>query len=307
MRIATNLLTLLLPVLASSTLLVDYTAPADTSVLGTCQLEAAELHDTVPCPGNANVYIKPGQDTSGKAALHYHREAGFRRAEVKAAGTYTAGKHYYAGYEFTLGNVHEHLAIFQWKNGLASAQSGGDQDIVFNLQFTESLPTRLSLGYTPPGGDDYETIWTDSSGFSTTTTHNIALAWDTLPGGNNNVQLWLDGQKVFEKGGLSLWSGDVYPKFGIYRGEKGDHDTPGESNVFDLWVYKVQISDASLDEVSGASGLGAGVSADVVGGGGPLVPTATGSDLPAASGLTTSYTATTSSQKPLKMHFFRSG
>lgn len=47
----------------------------------------------------------------------------------------------------------------------------------------------------------------------------------------------------------------VYPKFGIYRGEDGDHDTPGESNVFDLYVYKVQLSDASLDEVSGASGL----------------------------------------------------
>ena len=57
------------------------------------------------------------------------------------------------------------------------------------------------------------------------------------------------------KGGLSLWTDAVYPKFGIYRGEAGDHDAPGESNVFDLYVYKVQLSDASLDEVSGASGL----------------------------------------------------
>lgn len=114
MRTTTTLLALLLPLLASSTLLVDYTAPAATSVLGTCQLEAAELHDAVACPGNANVYIKPGQDPAGKAALHYHREAGYRRAEVKAAGDYSAGKHYYAGYEFRLGNLHEHLAIFQW-------------------------------------------------------------------------------------------------------------------------------------------------------------------------------------------------
>ena len=57
------------------------------------------------------------------------------------------------------------------------------------------------------------------------------------------------------KGGLSLWTGEVYPKFGVYRGEKGDHDTAGESNIYDLYVYKVQLSDASMDEVSGASGL----------------------------------------------------
>ena len=47
----------------------------------------------------------------------------------------------------------------------------------------------------------------------------------------------------------------MYPKFGIYRGEEGDHDTAGESNVYDLYVYNVQLSDASMDEVSGASGL----------------------------------------------------
>ena len=69
----------------------------------------------------------------------------------------------------------------------------------------------------------------------------------------------LNGESVFSKNGLDLWTGDTYPKFGIYRGEKGDHDTPGESNVFDLWVYRVQISDASLDEVSAASGIGGAV------------------------------------------------
>lgn len=114
MRTAATILSLLLPILASSTLLVNYNAPSATSVLGTCQLEGAELHDTISCPGNDSIYIKPGQDPAGKAALHYHRDAGFRRAEIEAAGTYTAGKNYYAGYEFRLGNVHEHLAIFQW-------------------------------------------------------------------------------------------------------------------------------------------------------------------------------------------------
>ena len=81
------------------------------------------------------------------------------------------------------------------------------------------------------------------------------MAWDTKSGGNNNLQVWLDGESVLNKGGLSLLTDAVYPKFGIYRGEDGDHDTPGASNVFDLHVYKVQLSDASLDEVSGASGL----------------------------------------------------
>ena len=68
--------------------------------------------------------------------------------------------------------------------------------------------------------------------------------------------MWLDGKKVLSKSGLSLWTGDVYPKFGIYRGEKGDHDGGGLSNEFDLWVYRVQLSDKSLDEVSESSGIG---------------------------------------------------
>jgi len=31
---------------------------------------------------------------------------------VKGAGTYGAGKNFYTEYEFRLGSVHEHLAIF---------------------------------------------------------------------------------------------------------------------------------------------------------------------------------------------------
>lgn len=141
------------------------------------------------------------------------------------------------------------------KNQIGDGQEGVDQDVVFNLQFTESMPLRLSLGYTPPGGDDYETLWTDSSEFSVNKTYNIALAWDTFSGGNNKLQLWLDGMAVMEQSGLSLWTGDVYPKWGIYRGEKGDHDTAGESNVFDSWVYRVQLSDADLTEVAASSGV----------------------------------------------------
>ena len=43
----------------------------------------------------------------------------------------------------------------------------------------------------------------------------------------------------------------------MYRGEKGDHDASGDDdNVFDMYVYRVQLSDASLEEVSAASGVG---------------------------------------------------
>lgn len=109
--------------------------------------------------------------------------------------------------------------------------------------------------HTPGTGSKYSSVWTGSSDFPLNTTHNIALAWDTNSSGNSKLKLWLDGKSVLSKSGLSLWSGDVYLKFGIYRGESGDHDTSGESNVFDLYVYKVRLSDASLEEVSEASGV----------------------------------------------------
>lgn len=92
--------------------------------------------------------------------------------------------------------------------------------------------------------------------FSTDTTDNVALAWDTTSGGNNKLDMWLDGTHVLEKDGLTLWMGNCYTKYGIYRGEKGDYDLEGHSNVFDSYVYGVQVSDASLSEVADYSGLG---------------------------------------------------
>ena len=68
--------------------------------------------------------------------------------------------------------------------------------------------------------------------------------------------MWFDGTHVLEKDGLTLWTGKCYTKYGIYRGEKGDHDPEGHSNVFDSYVYGVQLSDASLAEVAKYSGLG---------------------------------------------------
>ena len=99
---------------STSTLLIDYSALSPIPDLGECQLEGSFLHDTIPCPGNSSIYIKPGADTTGKPALHYHRDPTFRRAEVEGKGPYAANKNYYVGYEFSLSNVHEHLAIFQW-------------------------------------------------------------------------------------------------------------------------------------------------------------------------------------------------
>ncbi len=144
---------------------------------------------------------------------------------------------------------------FHRKDGVNDRGSSTYQDIPFNLAFNEVLPTRFSIGYTPPGGK-YADLWSDSSNFSINTTHNVALAWDTMSGGNNKLEVWLDGTKVLEKDGLTLWTGDCYTKYGIYRGEKGDHDTEGQSNVFDSYVYGVQVSDASLAEVAEYSGLG---------------------------------------------------
>ena len=106
-------LLLLLPS-AIAILLIDFAAPGDMSDIGSCQLEGSSLGDHIDCPGNDAIYIKPGQDPQGKAALHYHREPSFRRAEMKGKGDYAAGKKYYVGYEFQLSHVHEHLALFQW-------------------------------------------------------------------------------------------------------------------------------------------------------------------------------------------------
>ena len=77
-----------------------------------------------------------------------------------------------------------------------------------------------------------------------------------MSGGNSKLKAWLDGKQVLEKEGLTLWTGNCYTKYGIYRGEAGSHDTSGQSNVFDSYVYGVQVSDASLAEVSKYSGLG---------------------------------------------------
>ena len=104
-------------------------------------------------------------------------------------------------------------------------------------------------------GNGGQVLWTDDSDFAINQTHHIGIAWDTNPGGNNSIQLWANGESVVQQDGLNLWTGDVYPKWGIYRGEKGEHDLRGDSNVFNSWVYRVQLGDEGMDEVREASGV----------------------------------------------------
>lgn len=68
--------------------------------------------------------------------------------------------------------------------------------------------------------------------------------------------MWLDGTQVLKEDWLTLWTGKCYAKYGLYRREKGDHDTAGQSNVFDSCVYGVQISEVNLAQVAEYSRLG---------------------------------------------------
>ena len=101
---------------ATSSLLVDFKGSDDTSALGSCQLEGQNLGDHIPCPGNDQVFIKPGRDPAGKAALTYHRDPHFRRTEVRAGevSMWEAEKTYFIGYSFMLSNIQNSLVIFQW-------------------------------------------------------------------------------------------------------------------------------------------------------------------------------------------------
>ena len=93
------------------------------------------------------------------------------------------------------------------KDGNGETDAATYQDIPFSVAFNEVLPTRLTVTYTPPGAKS-QYLWTDDADFAIDTTHNIAMAWDTIGGGNSKLEVWLDGRQVLEKGGLSGWTGD---------------------------------------------------------------------------------------------------
>lgn len=69
---------------------------------------------------------------------------------------------------------------------------------------------------------------------------------------------------------IAMWTGETNPKFGIYRAEAKNNGKqycpssrvftgPKASNnadrSYDSWIYRVQISDSSLDEIAESSGI----------------------------------------------------
>ena len=199
-----------LAALANASLLVDYTGGEPYSTLGSCQLEGQNLGDTFPCSaGNSSASVQPGKDPKGQAALVYHRDAHFRRAEVEAGtkSTWAAEKEYYTGYNFMITNNRSTLVIFQWKR---DDKTVAPQDnIPFHLEFSS---TALQLAVTTPGSDGSNRTTLATVPVSTNEQHHIALAWDTKMNGgdtvsqNNRLAFWLDGQNVFDKAEYSLWS-----------------------------------------------------------------------------------------------------
>jgi len=110
-------LSLFLPLLAVtptlSSLLVSFSASAgnDPSILGLINLEAAR---GVSSDQTDDLYIKLDKDPAGIAAAHFHRKEGDIRAEYHALNKKTeAGKTYYIGYKFSLGEIEKSLMIWQ--------------------------------------------------------------------------------------------------------------------------------------------------------------------------------------------------
>jgi hypothetical protein len=79
---------------------------------------------------------------------------------------------------------------------------------------------------------------------------------------SNRLAFWLDGKKLHDGTGYSLWSikTQTYPKVGIYRGEFDGlytKHTDDPAYMFDSYVYRVQISDSGFDEIKNANEVGA--------------------------------------------------
>jgi hypothetical protein len=131
-----------------------------------------------------------------------------------------------------------------------------ESNIPFHLSFGAS---QLNLQVTTPGGKGQNISTVASTPFSTNSTHNVRLMFDTTikhgqtVSENNRLALWLDDRKVHDGRGYSLWSAktQTYPKVGIYRGEyDGPYTEHADDPVytFDSYVYGVQISDSGFDE-----------------------------------------------------------
>ncbi|KZV85906.1 hypothetical protein EXIGLDRAFT_725416 [Exidia glandulosa HHB12029] len=244
---------------ANAKLLIDYRGGDPVSKLGTVDMEHQNLGDHVAAgTGGSNVFIKPENDSKlGVPCLHYKRAPHYRRAEVKNLqhNTLSANKKYFIGYTLRLSHARSGLVIFQWKK--QDKDAAPKQNIPFHLEFEGA--NKLTLGYTTPGsnGSNRTAIWdgTFSTGSSMDNVHKIGLAIDTASDCNGKLELWLDGKKEFSRSNLCTWTGDTYPKWGMYRGEAaaGDDSDPA-GHTFNSYVYRVQFSDSSKAEVAESAG-----------------------------------------------------
>ncbi|KAI5780205.1 hypothetical protein DFH27DRAFT_360502 [Peziza echinospora] len=287
MKLATTILAfapLLLAPLVQATLLVNYSGGDAAKVLGNVELEGSELGCKITNgkAGNA-CFIKPEADSlTGRPSLHFKRDPYFRRAEVKslAAGhQYQAveNKTYHIGYEFRLSAVRESLVIFQWKKWDKEIEP--KQNIPLYVFF--NAQNELVIEYTIPGsnGSNRSIVWTGPLDPSAAT--KLAFTINTANDGTGWFEFYVNGVKqTFNQawGGTQrlqnvyLFTGPTSPKFGIYRGEKqggdpavfcpadftytGPQANATEDRIFNSWIYRVQISDGSIQEIAEAGGVG---------------------------------------------------
>ncbi|PUU77291.1 hypothetical protein B9Z19DRAFT_1146428 [Tuber borchii] len=269
--------------LAAAKLIIDFKGGDHPSTLGVVELEGQDLGCKLTSAGNA-AFIRTEKDpVTGTDALHYHRDPHFRRAEVKAMAEAdnkaVEDKTYYIGYNFRLEKTHESLVIFQWKKW--DKEAAPKQNIPLYVHFNSKLD--LVIEYTIPGtdGSNREIVWTGpvSAG---KTSHSLGFIINTNSKGKGWLEFYLDGkQQKFNAahgGGnrlenVFLLTGDTSPKFGIYRAEAagssndgtrycppsgvytGEVAPDGTDRIFNSYVYRVQISDTSLEEVKEAAGL----------------------------------------------------
>lgn len=138
----------------------------------------------------------------------------------------------------------------------------------------------LTIEYTIPGkdGSNREVVWTGPVDISKDS-NKLGFVTNTAPDGKGWLEFYVNGKKqTFNQkwGGkerlsnVSLFTGATSPKFGIYRAERqgggeefcpktgifrGKEAAAGADRSYDSWIYRVQISDSSLNEIAEASGI----------------------------------------------------
>ena len=138
----------------------------------------------------------------------------------------------------------------------------------------------LTIEYTIPGtnGSNREVVWAGPVDISKDS-NKLGFVINTAADGKGWLEFYVNGKKqTFNQkwGGkerlsnVSLFTGETSPKFGIYRAERqgggaqfcpkngafrGKQAATGADRSYDSWIYRVQISDSSLSEISEASGV----------------------------------------------------